>query len=496
MNDVTPEYELIVGLEVHAELATRSKMFCGCPVVDNGQFGPNTAVCPTCAGLPGALPVPNGRAVELSLRAALALGCKIDEVLRFDRKNYFYPDLPKGFQISQSDRPLGYEGSLAITDARGASLPVSIRRVHLEEDTARLLHVPGRSGDDAGSSLLDFNRSGVPLLEIVTEPDIASADAAQDFAVRVRALLVGIGVTSGEMEKGAMRFEANVSVRPRGSKFLGTRTEIKNLNSFRALGDAIRAELRRQVGVITSGGAVRRETLGWDADRQSLVIQRSKEQAEDYRYFPEPDIQITRIPEQVLAAVRAATPESTEFRATRLALAYELTSAQAHHLATDVGLADFFEAVAGAYGGSTRNVAHWLLGDVRHRLREARVALAASRLTPSLLVSLLELIDRETITPATAKEMLEPMIKVGTNPTALLSDQCRIFGPDAIAGVVTDVLAAHSSVVDQYHSGKYTAFNWLIGQVMKATQGRADSSVVRESLESALRRRGGSSPAS
>jgi aspartyl-tRNA(Asn)/glutamyl-tRNA(Gln) amidotransferase subunit B len=464
-------YEAVIGLEVHVQLATRSKMFCGC---DAAVFGaePNTHTCPICSGQPGVLPVINRRAVEYAIMAGLALNCRIAEFTKWDRKNYHYPDLPKGYQISQYDLPLSYDGWLAI-EADGQERRIGIRRAHLEEDTGKLFH----RGD---SSLVDLNRAGVPLLEIVTEPDLRSADETYAFLVNLRTLLRYLGISSADMEKGAMRCEPNVSLRPAGTIEFGTQTEIKNLNSFRAVRAAIAYEIERQAKALEAGQRVARVTMGWDENRGVTVPQRIKEVAEDYRYFPEPDLPPLIVDRDWVARLRAQLPELPAAKKERFQHAYYLSVYDAEVLTADKGVADFFEATSQTYQKEPKTVSNWITGELFRLLNEAGLGIEETRLAPAALAQLLTMVDQEIINPSTAKVVLEEMFRTGDAPgeiverrnLAQISDQAMLEA--AIAQVLTD----NPRQVEDYLAGKETVANWLMGQVMRATRGKANPQVV------------------
>ncbi len=479
-----PTYEPVIGLEVHAELLTRSKMFCGCPVVDLTQAEPNTAVCEICTGMPGTLPVVNRRAVEFALRVALALNCQIAGTSLFARKNYFYPDLPKGYQISQYELPLARDGWLPIQTEAGEKR-VRVRRVHLEEDTGKLFHRDGYS-------LVDFNRSGVPLLEIVSEPDMNSVEEVYAYATALRALLRYLEVNSGDMEKGVIRFEANVSLRPAGSDDLGTRTEIKNLNSFRALTRSVEQEIERQRAILESGGQVRQQTLGWVEGRNELAKQRVKEEASDYRYFPEPDLPPLQVDPAWVEDIRAALPELPHAKRARFMEAYGLSAYVASVLTTERAVADYFEAaVAGAPAVPAERIAHWLSGELFALLNQAGQDIAACRVEPAALARLVAMVEQGRVNANSAKEVLAEMFETGAQPEAIVEARglAQISDREALAEVVAQVLEAHPEQVRQYLEGKQGILNWLLGQVMRATRGRANPQLVRAELEAALEAR-------
>ncbi len=482
------EYEAIIGLEVHAELATRSKMFCACPVVDATTAEPNTAVCPVCAGMPGVLPVVNRRAVEYALRVALALECEIAHTSIFARKNYFYPDLPKGYQISQYEQPLAVNGRLLISTSAGERV-IRVRRVHLEEDTGKLTHV---NGNGETCSLVDLNRAGVPLLEIVSEPDLRSPEEARAYGEALRSVLRYLGVNSGDMQKGVIRFEANVSVRPKGSSELGTRTEIKNLNSFRALERAVAYEIARQTEVLRSGGTVRQETLGWDDVRGVTVSQRGKEEAHDYRYFPEPDLPPLVVEQEWIERVRAELPELPHDRYHRFQQEYGLSAYDAGVLVAERAVADFFEqTVSAAEGIAPKQVANWVTGELFSLMNQHGVAVDNLRITPTMLADLLRMVAQGRINQNTAKEVLAEMFTTGQEAERIVAARGleQISDADFLADLVQQVLADHPAEVQKYLEGKHSVANWLFGQVMRAVQGRANPQVVRAELQRQLDQR-------
>jgi aspartyl-tRNA(Asn)/glutamyl-tRNA(Gln) amidotransferase subunit B len=482
-------YEPIIGLEVHAELLTHSKMFCGCAVVDSTQAPPNTVVCPVCAGMPGTLPVINERALEFALRVALALHCSVPELNVFARKNYFYPDLPKGYQISQYELPLAVNGWLEIETPDG-SQRVRIRRVHLEEDTGKLYHVDARSGD-AEHSRVDLNRAGVPLLEIVTEPDLRSVEDVSACAAALRAILRYLGVNSGDMEKGVIRFEANVSVRLAGSAELRTRTEIKNLNSFRAMERAVAYEIRRQTGLWESGAGVAQETLGWDDAAGVTVPQRGKEHAHDYRYFPEPDLPPLLIDRARVEAVRAALPELPAAKRARFEADYGLSRYDASHLVEERAVADYFESAVSHQPSAVRNpkaAANWMLGEMFRLMNETGQSIEQVNVTPENLAALAGLVAANTINLNTAKAVFEEMFRTGRAPAAIVEEKglAQVSDTDAIERLVDDVIAAHPDQLAAYLNGKTTIAQWFFGQVMKRLQGRGHPQVIRAALDAAL----------
>lgn len=496
------EYEPVIGLEIHAELLTRSKMFCSCPVVDATQAEPNVAVCPVCSGLPGVLPVINEQAVAYGIKVALALECEVAHTSIFARKNYFYPDLPKGYQISQYEYPLAEHGRLRIQTAQGER-EIRIRRVHLEEDTGKLTHVergcaePAQAGDTVESfSLVDLNRAGVPLLEIVSEPDMHTLEEVRAYAEGVRSILRYLGVNTGDMEKGVIRFESNVSVRPVGSQTLGTRVEIKNLNSFRALERASAYQIEQQIAQTQSGQAIAQETLGWDEARGVTYSQRSKEEAHDYRYFPEPDLPPLVVEQGWVERIAASLPELPYARAGRFIRQYELSSADANLLAGDRAVADYFEAAVsagveasanGEAGAPPRMVANWITGEIFGWLNQTGKSFQDVLVPPAGLAELLRLAKRE-INLNTAKNVLAEMLNTGQAAAQIIKARGLQQISDAafIAGLVQKVLQDNPQELASYLGGKETLSGWFFGQVMRAAKGQANPQVLRVELERQL----------
>ena len=481
-------FEPVIGLEVHAELLTQSKMFCGCAVVDPTFAEPNSSVCEICTGMPGTLPVINQRAVEFALRVALALNCSIAETSVFARKNYFYPDLPKGFQISQYDLPLATNGWIEIQDASGApsTKRVRIRRVHLEEDTGKLLH-------HEQHSLVDYNRSGVPLLEIVSEPDLLSVDQARQYSLALRSLLRYLEVNSGDLQKGVLRFEANVSVRPTGSEELGTRTEIKNLNSFRALSRAVEYEIDRQTALLRSGKPVVQITVGWDEGRQVTVPQRSKEEAHDYRYLPEPDLPPLHVEAAWVDRVRAALPELPAAKRSRFMTEYGLSAYAAGVLTADRPVADYYEAAVESAVESENEtlplkIANWLSSDLFGLLNEADIEIDQSNVTSKALVRLVSMVENGRISAASGKTVLEVLFKEGGSPESIVEERglAQLEDQASIRPIVDQVLSDNPDQLAEYLAGKAALSEWFLGQVMRATQGKADPAAARAELDAAL----------
>ncbi len=479
-------FEAVIGLEVHIQLHTRSKMFCPCAVVeDTGDLAPNTYVCPVCTGMPGTLPVINRQAVEYTIMTGLALNCHIAEHTWWERKSYWYPDLPKNYQISQYQLPLAFDGWLEIEPEDGPVQRVRITRAHLEEDTGKLYHRDG-------ASLIDFNRAGVPLLEVVTEPDLRTPAQVYAYLTRLRTLVRYLGVSSGDMEKGAMRCEANLSLRPVGSQTLGTKVEIKNLNSFRAVRQALAYEIQRQRAVLEAGGQVQQVTLGWDEGNQRTVVQRIKEGASDYRYFPEPDLPPLDVPRTWVDEIRARMPELPEAKKARFVAQLGLSPHDADVLTADREVAAYFEELVTA-GGAPKPAANWITGELFRLLNRDGLSsdALAARLPPSALLELMDLVARQTLNLNTAKEVLEEMWASGRSAAQIVAARglAQISDADALTDIVAQVLDAHPDEVAAYLAGKERLFGWLMGQVMRATQGKANPQLARQLLIAGLEAR-------
>lgn len=485
------EFEPVIGLEVHAQLLTRSKMFCSCRADYQGA-APNTRVCPVCLALPGSLPVINRQAVEFVMMTGLALNCKIADQTKFDRKNYPYPDLMKGYQISQYDQPIAHDGYMVL-HADGEERRIGINRVHLEEDVAKLFHRTDMTGETY--SLLDVNRAGVPLMEIVGEPDLRSPEEARQYLVNLRAILQYIGASTGNMEEGSFRCDANISIRPPGSGDLGRKVEVKNMNSFRSVYRALEYEFQRQVGVIQEGGDVIQETRGWVDERGATVPQRSKEYAHDYRYFPEPDLPPLLVSRSWVNEVQSKLPELPEDRRLRFVAEYGLPAYDAALLTSSKVTAEFFEKAAGrdALDGERRRrrakaVSNWLLSDVARLLNASGQELEEAPLKAEHLSEMLDLQEDGTLSTPMAKQVLETMFKSGKEPRAVVEEEglSQISDSSTMEPVINEVIQANSQAVSDYMSGKETAVKYLVGQVMKRTRGQANPQVVNQMLHEAL----------
>jgi len=485
-------WETVIGLEIHAQLGTESKIFCGCST----RFGdqPNSNTCPVCLGLPGALPVLNQRVVELGARAALALGLQINERSIFARKNYFYPDLPKGYQISQYDQPFSANGELEIMTARrdeaGHPLEwepkkIRITRLHLEEDAGKNVH-EGLPDVDR-FSYIDLNRAGTPLAEIVTEPEFRSSWEAHDYVNHVRRALRWVGASEADMEKGNLRCEANVSVRRVGDESFGTKVELKNLNSVRFMQRAIEFEIDRQITLLEAGGRVSQETRLWDERAQETRVMRSKEEAHDYRYFPEPDLAPLEVSAAFIAGVQAAMPELPEARRQRFVQQYDLSFSDASQLTSERTLADYYESTVAA-SGNARTSANWIRSELLRELESAGLTASAAPVSPAELGKLLRLVEEDKISGKQGKEVLVEMFKTGKSAAAIVAEQGLVQVSDTaeIDRVIDEILAANQGQLASYRSGKEALFGFFVGQVMKASKGKANPRIVNERLKAKL----------
>jgi aspartyl-tRNA(Asn)/glutamyl-tRNA(Gln) amidotransferase subunit B len=470
-----------VGMEVHAELATDSKMFCRCPVGFGGE--PNTRVCPVCLGLPGTLPVPNKLAVEMVIRTALALNCQINLGSAFQRKNYFYPDLPKGYQISQYQAPFGHSGYLEIPTECGGTKRIGIRRVHLEEDTGKLMHLP------SGGSGIDYNRAGVPLMEIVTDfpPDINHPDEAKEYLVQLRNILLYLGVCDGKMEQGSLRCEPNISVRPEGSDTFGTKTELKNLNSFRSVQLGVVYESKRQAEVIASGGQVLQETRGWNEAAEESYLMRIKETENDYRYFTDPDLAPFQIDAGWVEELRAGLPELPLAKSLRYQNDLGLSTYDAGVLTSELAWATFFEECL-ALGGEAKAICNQMTQDFAATLKEKGWEIDESPVRPKHLVDLTQLVSSGKISSKMGKDVLAEAFKTGDLPSDIVaqSGMSQISDESELRAIVEGVCQANAGVVEKYKSGQVSVKGFFVGQVMKQTQGRANPDLVQRLVTEVL----------
>jgi len=493
LTDPAPtNYEVVIGLEVHAQLSTKSKMFCGCTT----KFGapPNAQTCPVCQGMPGVLPVINRRAVEFGIRTALAFNCRVNPSCRFARKHYYYPDMPKNYQISQYEEPLAEDGFLEI-EAEGGSRNIGIQRLHLEEDVGKLLHEG--TLETAQSSLVDFNRSGVPLMETVSRPELHSPEEAATYLKAFRAVLIFLEVCDGNMEEGSLRCDANISLRPRGQTELGTKVEIKNLNSFRNVQRALEFEVRRQAQALDAGERIVQETRLWEADRGYTRSMRSKEFAHDYRYFPEPDLVPLRLDRAWVDEIRAALPELPRARRQRFVSQYGVPAYDAEVLTQSRALADYYEAAVQALGSAAagnradrpKTVSNWIMSELLAALPgDDELAIQRSPITPRHLAGLLRLIEDGTISGKIAKDVFQKMLASGDDAAAIVGREglTQVADEAALSQIIVTVMAANPRAIDDYKRGKKEAKGALVGQVMKATGGKANPALVNRLLEDKL----------
>jgi len=498
-------YETIIGLEVHAQLQTQSKMFCGCSA-DYASAPPNTHVCPVCMALPGVLPVINRAAVEKTILAGLALNCAISEHAVFARKNYHYADLPKGYQISQYELPFCRDGWIEVEVEDKAEIKrIGITRAHLEEDTGKLVHtVEGVAGarlseGRGAATLVDLNRAGVPLLEIVTEPDLRSPEEARAYLVKLQQILRYLGVSSADMERGAMRCEANVSVRPAGQTQFGTKVEVKNLNSFKSVRLALEYERARQIAVLEQGKRVVQVTMGWDEEHDRTVVQRTKESSDDYRYFPEPDLPPLVVDRAWVDAIRSRLVALPDARIARYVGEFGLDLRDARLLVADRGVADYFEAVVAAatvqprttqvVPAEPKTIANWITGELFRLMNAAGVGIETIKVTPDALAALLGLLAAGQINQNGAKKALGAMFETGQPPAQAIQELglAQVSDTDALAQAIADGLAKYPAEVARYRGGEDKVFGWLMGQVMRETRGKGNPALVRELLEKALR---------
>ena len=475
------EYEAVIGLETHIQLNTESKIFCAC-IADSWDDPPNTNICPVCTGLPGVLPVLNDRVVEKAVLLAEAMHAHIQSVSFFDRKNYFYPDLPKGYQISQFDQPIAVGGHIELPipdtadpDGKGYVRKVRIHKLHIEEDA-------GKTKNERGKRLVDFNRCGVPLVEMVTEPDLRTADEAAQYLIRLRQLLRWLGISEADMERGNLRCDGNVSIREKGSSILNTKTEIKNVNSIENLREAIGKEIERQIREVESGGIVRAWTLDWDDDKGVLKKMRSKETEADYRYFREPDLLPLRVSDEWKHQILSGFPERPLDRRARIAQQYDLPLYDADILTQEREMADYFEAAAKAYGGGAKKVSNWLINDVMRMINEEGLNPTEMALTPDYLADLIRLVDAGTINNSTGKSLLQEVQKSGKEPAAIVEEKglAQVSDDTRIREICRGVIGAHPEEVQSFRNGKEGLIGWFIGQVMRESKGKADAKLARE----------------
>ncbi|NOX36821.1 MAG: Asp-tRNA(Asn)/Glu-tRNA(Gln) amidotransferase subunit GatB [Calditrichaeota bacterium] len=477
------KYEAVIGLEVHAQLLTDSKIFCGCSTTFGAE--PNSQTCPVCLGMPGVLPVLNERAVEFAIKMGLATHCKIAPFSRFARKNYFYPDLPKGYQISQYELPLCSDGYVDIELEDGTRKRIGIIRIHLEEDAGKSIHDPVLAGED---TLVDLNRCGVPLIEIVSAPDLRSPQEAYAYLVRLKQLVTYLGICDGNMEEGSLRCDANVSVRPVGSTEFGVKTEVKNMNSFRNVERALTFEINRQIQLLESGGEVVQETLLWDAHAGEARPMRSKEEAHDYRYFPEPDLVPMVIEESWVQKIRESLPELPLARKERFMEQYKLPAYDAGILTMTRELADYYEAVV-TECRDYKLASNWVMGEVLRVLNERKIEITEFPISAQQLARLLNLILDETISSKIAKTVYEEMLNTGEDPAKIVEKKglAQVTDRATIEAIVVKVLEENPKQVEQYRSGKEKVFGYFVGQVMRATRGKANPGLVNEILKEKLR---------
>ncbi|HEY5038931.1 MAG TPA: Asp-tRNA(Asn)/Glu-tRNA(Gln) amidotransferase subunit GatB [bacterium] len=479
-------YEPVIGLEVHCELKTATKLFCGCRTTFGNEA--NTQVCPVCLGLPGTLPVMNAKAVEYAVKIGLALNCTIAKYSKMDRKNYYYPDLPKAYQISQYDKPLNYGGHLDIITAQGPKR-IGVTRAHLEEDAGKLVHAGGKAGrlDSSDYSLADYNRGGIPLVEIVSEPDIRSSDEAYAYLTALKNILLYIDVSDCNMEEGSLRCDANVSIRPKGTEKFGTRTEIKNMNSFKFAKQAMEYEIKRQAALLDKGERVVQESRLWDVTENKTKLMRSKEEAHDYRYFPEPDLVPIILSDEYVQAIRKNLPELPAAKLSRFASQYGLTEYDAGVLTSEQVLADWFEE-GSKHTKNAKGLANWVMGDMAAKMKEQEKELKDLKFDQKKLCELVDLIDKGTINSKQAKEVFAEMFDLGVSPAQVVKDKgmVQVSDPAVIEKAVEKVLAENANVVADYKGGKQGVIGFLVGKVMQATQGKANPKLVNEILKKKL----------
>jgi aspartyl-tRNA(Asn)/glutamyl-tRNA(Gln) amidotransferase subunit B len=476
------EFEPVIGLEVHAQLLTKSKIFCGCSTVFGEE--PNTLTCPVCTGQPGSLPVLNRRAVEFAIKLGLATNCRITPYSLFARKNYFYPDLPKGYQISMYEHPLAVDGFIDIS-VQGQKKRIKLIRIHMEEDAGKLKH--GETPETASYSYVDFNRTGVPLVEIVSGPDIRSPEEAGDYLRKLRAILQYLEICTGNMEEGSFRCDANVSVRPKGQKELGTRAEVKNMNSFRHVEKALEYEIKRQILVIEDGDDVVQETRLWDANEGVTISMRGKEEAHDYRYFPDPDLVPLRVDETWIEEVRKGLPELPDQKKERFVKDYQIPEYDAEILTSTKAMANYYEECVRLFP-EPKTVSNWMMGDLLKELKRDEREIDQCPVTPKHLSEMLDMIKKGTISGKIAKDVFGEMYKTGDRPEKIVKEKgwVQILDGGEIEGVIDRIIAANPKLVEDYRSGKEKLFGYFVGEVMKATKGKANPKLLNDLLKKKL----------
>jgi len=474
-----PEYEVVIGLETHIQLNTNTKIFCGCSA-DSWEAEPNTNICPVCSGLPGVLPVPNKAVVEKAVLLAHAMHADVQTDSYFDRKNYFYPDLPKGYQITQYDKPIALGGYLELP-MDSYTRRVNIEKLHIEEDA-------GKTKNEKDRRLIDFNRCGVPLIEMVTGPDLRSADEAAEYIIRLRQLLRWLDVSEANMEKAHLRADANVSIRIKGSDVLNTKTEIKNVNSIESVRTAIEKEIKRQIKEIESGSEIKPWTLSWDEDSQSLKKMRSKETEADYRYFKEPDMLKVHLDDGWRQAILASFPELPLERRTRFIQDYQLPEYDADILTSERSLSEYYETAVKAYGGDPKRLSNWLMNDVMAMLNESGLTAGELKLKPQYLAEIVKLVDANTVNTPTGKSLLAKVQDSGKSPGEIVEAEGlgQVSDSGAIRAIAAEVIAENPEQVASYQSGKDSLIGWFVGQVMRKSQGKADPNLTREVMQELL----------
>ena len=477
------EYEPVIGLEVHAQLLTKSKIFCGCSTAFGEE--PNTLTCPVCTGQPGSLPVLNRRAVEFAIKLGLATNCRITPYSLFARKNYFYPDLPKGYQISMYEYPLAVDGFIEIS-VQGQKKRIKLIRIHLEEDAGKLKH--GETPETASYSYVDFNRTGVPLVEIVSGPDIRSPEEAGDYLRKLRAILQYLDICTGNMEEGSFRCDANVSVRPKGQKEFGTRAEVKNMNSFRHVEKALEYEIKRQISILEEGGEIIQETRLWDANEGITVAMRSKEEAHDYRYFPDPDLVPLRVDENWIEEARKGLPELPGQKKERFVKDYKIPEYDADILTSTKAMANYYEECVRLFP-EAKTVSNWMMGDLLKELKQDEREIDQCPVTPKHLAEMLDMIKKGTISGKIAKDVFGEMYKTGDRPEEIVKEKgwVQILDGGEIEGVIDRIVAANPKLVEDYRSGKEKLFGYFVGEVMKATKGKANPQLLNDLLRKKLK---------